>query len=31
MEEYTLENVAATCLKLVGVEKKEYMAPSLIE
>ena len=31
MEEYSVENVAATCLRLVGVEPKEYMAPSLIK
>lgn len=30
MEEYTVENVAATCLRLAGVEPEEYMMPSLI-
>lgn len=30
MSEYTIENVAATCLKIVGLEPAPHMQPSLV-
>ena len=30
MEWYSLENVAATCLKIVGINPEDHMEPSLI-
>ena len=30
VNEYTIENVAATCLKVVGVEPASHMMPALV-